>query len=79
MLSYFCPPNRWQATTRPFPASTNGGSFVRQMSPIMFGQRVWNLQPDGGLTGLGISPLITTSARADVGSGTGTAAIRDFV
>lgn len=39
------------------------------------GQRVWNLQPEGGFTGLGISPLITTSMRFEVGSGSGTAFI----
>lgn len=40
---------------------------------------MWNLHPDGGFTGLGISPLMTVSTRFAVGSGTGTASINAFV
>ena len=46
------------------------GSSLRQMS-LAAGQRVWNLQPDGGNTGDGGSPSIAVLATASVGSGTG--------
>src|SRR5467141_3443893 len=44
-----------------------------------YGHRVWKLQPGGGATGLGISPLMTSLRRLDEGSGTGTAAMRALV
>ncbi len=37
------------------------------------GQRVWSRQPEGGLIGLGASPLRIIRCRAAAGSGTGTA------
>ncbi len=46
---------RWQATSCSSPICSSFGSSLRQMS-IAWGQRVWNLQPGGGLVGLGISP-----------------------
>ena len=42
-------------------------------------QRGWNRQPDGGLTGLGTSPLRMTRLRRSSGSGTGMADMRASV
>src|SRR5699024_1933507 len=49
----------------------SGISFVQ--TSILNGQRVWNAQPLGGSTGLGISPSKTVSSLSNSGSGTGTA------
>src|SRR2546427_12319700 len=65
---------KWHATKCPFSTSTNGGSSVEHLS-WAYGHRVRNLQPDGGVTGLGISPLITSFVLFDSGSGIGTAAM----
>src|SRR2546427_7064150 len=63
---------KWHATKCPFSTSTNGGSSVEHLS-WAYGHRVRNLQPDGGVTGLGISPLITSFVLFDSGAGIGTA------
>ncbi|MNT86756.1 hypothetical protein D3C72_2270810 [compost metagenome] len=40
---------------------------------------MWNLQPEGGLAGLGISPFSTIRSRFSLGMGTGTADRRALV
>src|ERR1017187_7492218 len=63
---------KWHATKWSFSTSRSGGSCSLQIS-IAYGQRGWNLHPEGGLTGLGTSPgrIILLICRS--GSGTGTA------
>ena len=43
------------------------------MSPSLRGQRVWNLQPDGGSSALGTEPANRMSVLSTDGSGVGTA------
>jgi len=49
-------PAKWQATLCRGPICSNGGSTLAQISWAI-GQRVRNRQPDGGLIGLGTSPV----------------------
>ncbi|MNY05363.1 hypothetical protein D3C86_1380830 [compost metagenome] len=63
---------RWQATKCSAPMSLKAGSAVLQMS-FAKGQRVWKRQPEGGLTGLGMSPWRMMRSLRTVGSGMGTA------
>src|SRR5262245_33491882 len=56
---------RWQDTRRPSEVASSGGS-VRQRS-MTDGQRGWNRQPAGGLTGLGTSPERMISSRRSSG------------
>ena len=57
------------------PGSCSGGSIVRQFSGLpsrsYSQQRVWKRQPDGGLTGLGTSPLRMTRLRLPLGDRVG--------
>jgi hypothetical protein len=70
----------WQAARWPPEYAANGGSISAQTS-VARGHRVRNRQPEGGLIGLGSSPLITVPclARACSGSGTGIVAISPAV
>src|SRR5438445_635491 len=54
-------------------ASRGGSASLQRPGTRAIGQRVWNLHPDGGLTGDGISPLSVIGARSfsTIGSGTG--------
>jgi hypothetical protein len=48
----------WQRIMWPGSTSTRAGSVDSQMPLVSRrGHRVWNTQPDGGLAGLGISPV----------------------
>jgi hypothetical protein len=71
---------RWQATHPRSAVGYGGGSTSRQMS-MTNGQRVLNRQPDGGFTGLGMSPVRTmrVRVRSTRGLGTGTADMRASV
>ena len=73
---------KWQATVWSGLSATtglSGGSSVAQISGLpsrsRSQQRVWKRQPDGGLAGLGMSPLrmIRRRDRSVRASGTGTA------
>src|ERR687888_505079 len=63
-----------QAAQCPGFTSRSSGTTCRHRS-IAIGQRGWNTQPDGGLSGLGTSPRSTTRSRraSSSGSGIGTA------
>ena len=61
-----------QATKWPGPISLDSGTTAAQ-SPIAFGQRVRNTHPEGGLTGLGMSPDNTLNFWRCEGSFFGTA------
>lgn len=50
-----------------------GGDSDSQIAPILRGQRVWNLQPDGGSSALGTGPTSLTIVLSTVGSGMGIA------
>src|SRR3569833_4203 len=63
---------KWHATSWPGALSFSGGTSRLQTSWAS-GQRVWKWQPDGGLIGLGTSPLRRTRLRFTEGSGIGTA------
>jgi len=63
---------RWQATWWPGSTSRISGSSCEQRVNA-WGQRVRKRQPEGGLIGLGTSPLRMMRRRAASGSGTGTA------
>jgi hypothetical protein len=54
------------------PKSVSFGTTLAQRS-IALGQRGWNGQPAGGLSGSGISPFSTTRALRRAGSDSGTA------
>ena len=70
---------KWQATSCRVSSTRSTGSSVTQRSGLpSFSRsqhRVWNRQPDGGLTGDGTSPLRMIRRRRDsmTGSGIGTA------
>ena len=53
---------KWQATLLPGRYSRSSGRSVRQRSTAI-GQRGWKRQPDGGLIGLGTSPVRTMRLR----------------
>jgi hypothetical protein len=63
------------------PLTSRGSGTIFLQSPSASGQRVWNTQPDGGLSGDGVSPLSARGARARStdGSGTGAASKSAFV
>src|SRR4030065_504921 len=65
---------RWQATQWSGVISRHSGISTLHRSTAI-GQRGWNLQPLGGLIGLGISPIKTEGclSRLRFGSGMGTA------
>src|SRR2546423_15021257 len=65
---------KWQALGCPWPRSTSAGSSSAQIG-CAFQQRVRNLQPEGGLAGLGTSPSSTIPLRLPrcPGSSIGTA------
>src|SRR5438309_2064512 len=64
-------PAKWQATKRPLSFISSGGSTSEQIF-CAIGQRVWNRQAGGGLTGDGISPFRRIGFRAASRSGSGT-------
>src|SRR5438270_13405043 len=64
-------PAKWQATKRPVSFISSGGSTSEQIF-CAIGQRVWNRQAGGGLTGDGISPFRRIGFRAASRSGSGT-------
>src|SRR2546423_13995348 len=64
-------PAKWQATKRPGSFISRGGSPSEQIF-CAIGQRVWNRQAGGGLTGDGISPFRRIGFRAASRSGSGT-------
>src|SRR5690606_20928102 len=61
---------RMQATGWPGETVSRGGTVVAQAS-MAKGQRVRKTQPDGGSSGLGMSPCRMTRSRRTVGSGIG--------
>ena len=65
--------SRMQALKRPGATSRSGGTVAAQAS-IAYGQRVRNTQPEGGSTGLGMSPCSRRRSRRASGSGRGDAA-----
>src|ERR1700729_2853374 len=71
---------KWHAATWPGPKDRSSGSSAAHLSWAN-GHLVRNRQPDGGLTGLGSSPLMAPPclARSVVGSGTGMVAISPAV
>ena len=71
---------KWQAAAWPGPKDRIGGSSTEQTSWAS-GHLVRNRQPDGGLIGLGSSPVMPAPrrVRAISGSGTGMVAIRPAV
>ena len=56
-----------------------GGESRSHSVPILRGQRVWNLQPDGGSIALGTGPTSRTMVLSTVGSGMGIADSRASV
>ena len=70
----------WQATKCPGVTSLNSG-MVREHASVAYLHLVLKGQPEGAFSGLGISPsrAIRLFALAILGSGTGTAEIRDLV
>ena len=75
-LIFFYSSGKWQAM-RWFgfaPICISSGTCVRHLS-CAFQQRVLKTQPDGGLIGLGRSPvkMMRSRVRSDLGSGRGTA------
>src|SRR6185437_12578233 len=63
---------RWQDTPWPGAISRKTGLSILQRSSAS-GQRVWKVQPGGGLIGLGTSPCSRRFSRRSFGFGTGTA------
>ena len=63
------------ATFLPLPIEVSFGASTLQRS-VANGQRVWNLQPLGGLEGEGISPFKITFSLSALGSGVGLVEIR---
>ena len=55
-------PGKWQATLCFGPICSSGGSTLAQISWAI-GQRVRNRQPEGGLMGLGTSPVSRIRSR----------------
>src|ERR1051325_4996858 len=72
-------PAKWQAANCPGACSTSGGTSVLQIGNCAMGQRVWKTQPDGGLSGVGMSPLSRIRLFFSDGSGIGTAESSAFV
>src|SRR5207249_9341332 len=68
--SHNCPA-KWQAAKCPLSFISSGGSTSEQIF-CAIGQRVWNRQAGGGLTGEGISPFRRIGFRAASRSGSGT-------
>ena len=68
----------WQATKWPLETSLSMGSSLRQAS-VALTHLGWNLQPGGGLMGVGTSPPMMARAFSSLGSGTGTAVMRAMV
>ena len=54
------------------PTSRGSGETLLQIS-MQFGQRVWNLHPEGGFAGEGIDPFRSIRSILAVGSGIGMA------
>ena len=69
---------RWQTTKWPGSISRCSGTSVLHCS-MHWAQRVWNLQPAGGLAGEGMEPSSTMRFILAVGSGTGMAENRALV
>ena len=67
-----------QALKWPGPTASSGGTTLAQAS-MASGQRVRKTQPEGGLAGLGMSPLRICRTPCAAGSGDGTAESRAFV
>ncbi len=69
-----CSSTQWHAARWPGSYSLNAGTSTLQRSNAI-GQRVWKRQPEGGLTGEGMSPLmmIRLRRRSTTGSGIGIA------
>src|SRR4051794_31893170 len=72
-------PAKWHAANCPGLCSTSGGTTSLQMGNRAIGQRVWKTHPDGGLSGVGMSPFRMMRLFFSVGSGTGTAESSAFV
>ena len=76
---------KWQATSCPVASGRRTGSCVTHSSGLprrsRSQQRVWKRQPDGGLAGLGTSPvrMIRRRRPSMTGSGTGMADSRATV
>src|SRR5258708_21848622 len=70
-MPYVCyTPGKWQAASWADALASRGGTTSRQMG-CAFQQRVWNGQPEGGLTGLGTSPVRMMRLRVSSISGSG--------
>jgi len=71
----YASPAKWHAASwSRCPCGSSSGSTSEQTpGTLAIGHRVWNRHPDGGLTGDGISPLISigSRSRSTTGSGTG--------
>src|SRR6185312_16166863 len=69
---------RMQALKWPGPTASSGGTTLAHAS-MASGQRVRKTQPEGGLAGLGMSPLRICRTPCAAGSGDGTAESRALV